>query len=142
MLGPLAMHRVLQHVCSVIGLAVIAWSLLRWYQRTPASAAVTPGLSWRWQLGSLAAVMTAGLLGWWSVRGLAYGADDLYGFRALVYGGLTRSIAGMTLVALVGRDRGAHVDAAAARRPVVRAAARPAAGSFAPRPPMRHYLRF
>ena len=100
-LGPLALHRVLQHVCSIIGLALVAWSLLRWYERTPASAAVTPGLSWRWQLGSLAAVVAAGLLGWWSVRGLAAGADDLYGFRALVYGGLTRSIAGMTVVALL-----------------------------------------
>jgi len=98
--GPLAAHRVLQHVCSVVGLALIAWSLLRWYERTPPSA-VTPGLSWRWQLGSLVAVLTAGLFGWWSVRGLAAGADDLYGFRALLYGGLTRSIAGMTVVALV-----------------------------------------
>jgi hypothetical protein len=99
--GPLAMYRVLQYGSSAVGLALIAWSLLRWYQRTPASANAGPGLSWRWQFASAVSVIAAGLFAWWSVRGLVWGATDLYGMRDLLYSGLTRSVAGITFVVFV-----------------------------------------
>ena len=100
--GPLPAYRVLQYASSVIGLALIAWTLVRWYQRTPASAAVSPGLGWRWQLAFGGSVALAGALAWWSVRGLAVGMSDLYDVRVLLYGGVTRSIAFMALVAVAG----------------------------------------
>ena len=100
--GPLPAYRVLQYVSSVIGLALIAWTLVRWYQRTPASAALSPGLGWRWQLSFGGSVALAGALAWWSVRGLAIGMSDLYEVRVLLYGGVTRSIAFMALVAVAG----------------------------------------
>ena len=80
---------------------LIAWSLVRWYRQTPASADPGPGLSWRWQVSTVSAVGAAGLFAWWSVRGLVAGADDLYGLRELLYGGLTRSVALMAFVVLV-----------------------------------------
>ncbi|MEO8107307.1 MAG: DUF4184 family protein [Actinomycetes bacterium] len=100
--GPLPAYRVLQYVSSIVGLGLVAWSLLRWYQRTPPSAVVTPGLGWRWQTAFVTSVVTAGVLAWWSVRDLVAGADHLYGLRELIYDGLTRSIAFMALVVLVG----------------------------------------
>jgi hypothetical protein len=100
--GPLPAYRVLQYVSSLIGLALIAWTLVRWYRRTPASTAVSPGLGWRWQLAFTGSVALAGALAWWSVRGLAVGMSDLYDVRVLFYSGLTRSIAFMVLVAVVG----------------------------------------
>ncbi len=63
---------------------------------------VAPGLGWRWQTVFAGSVVTAGLLAWWSERGLAAGVTDLYGARELLYGGLTRSIGLMALTALVG----------------------------------------
>jgi hypothetical protein len=100
-LGPLAAYRVLQYTSSAIGLALIAWSVVRWYRHTPASAEAGRGLSWRWQLASITGVVAAGMLAWWSVRGLVPGADDLYGLRELLYDGLTRSVASMTAVVFV-----------------------------------------
>ena len=100
--GRLPAYRVLQHVSSVVGLALVLHSLVRWYRRTPPSTVVAPGLGWRWQTVFAGSVVTAGLLAWWSERGLAAGATDLYGARALLYGGLTRSIGLMALTALVG----------------------------------------
>jgi hypothetical protein len=99
--GPLSAYRVLQYASSVVGLALVAWSLVRWYRRTPASADPGPGLSWRWQVATVTAVGAAGLFAWWSVRGLASGADTLYGLRELLYDGLTRSVMLMAFVVLV-----------------------------------------
>ena len=73
--GPLAAYRVLQHVSSVVGLALVLHSLVRWYRRTPPSTVVAPGLGWRWQTVFAGSVVTAGLLAWWSERGLAAGVD-------------------------------------------------------------------
>ncbi|HEX5018530.1 MAG TPA: DUF4184 family protein, partial [Actinomycetes bacterium] len=67
--GPLAAYRVLQYASSIVGLALIGWSLVRWYRQTPASADPGPGLSWRWQVSTVSAVTAAGLFAWWSVRG-------------------------------------------------------------------------
>jgi hypothetical protein len=100
-LGPLAAYRVLQYASSAIGLALLAWSVVRWYRHTPASADVGPGLSWRWQLSSVAGVVTAAMLAWWSVRGLVPRADDLYGLRELLYDGLIRSVASMMAVLII-----------------------------------------
>jgi hypothetical protein len=99
--GPLDAYRVLQYVSSVVGLALVAWSLVRWYRSTPASADAGPGLGWRWQLSTATAVVAAGLFAWWSVRGLAAGADTLYGLRELLYDGLTRSVEVMAFVVLL-----------------------------------------
>ena len=99
--GPLAAYRVLQYGSSALGLALLAWSVLRWYQRTPASAHAGRGLSWRWQLASVTGVLAAGMLAWWSVRGLVPHTDGLYGFRELLYDGLTRSVASMTAVIFI-----------------------------------------
>jgi hypothetical protein len=112
LLGPLPAYRVLQYVSSVFGLAVICWSLLRWYRSTPASTEVPAGLGWRWQAVIAGGVVTAGALSWWSVRDLALGATDLYDVREMLTGGLTRSMAFMALVVLVG--------ALAARVPMLR----------------------
>ena len=98
--GPLAGYRVLQYACSALGLALVVWSLFRWYQRTPASPDVGRELGWRWQLASVSGVFAVGLFAWWSVRGLVAGADDLYGLRVLLYSGLTRSVAGVAAVML------------------------------------------
>jgi hypothetical protein len=100
--GPLPAYRVLQYVSSLVGLALVTWTVVRWYRRTPTSAVVAPGLGWRWQVVFAASLATAGALAWWSVRDLAFGANDLYDVRELLYGGLTRSIAFMALVAVVG----------------------------------------
>lgn len=104
--GPVSASRVLQYVSSIVGLALVAWSLVRWYRSTPASAEAPAGLGWRWQVAFVGGVATAWLLAWvlawWSVRDLALGATDLYDVRDLIYSGLTRSMAFMTLVVLVG----------------------------------------
>lgn len=113
--GPLPAYRVLQYVSSVIGLALIVWTLVRWYRQTPASAAVSAGLGWRWQVALGGTMALAGALSWWSVRGLAVGMNDVYDARELLFLGLTRSIAFMALVLLVG--------ALAARVPMQRAEA-------------------
>ena len=102
LLGPLPAYRVLQYFSSVFGLAVLCWSLLRWYRSTPASADVPAGLGWRWQAAIAGGVVTAGALSWWSVRDLAAGATDLYDVREMLTYGLTRSMAFMALVVLVG----------------------------------------
>ena len=86
--GPVSASRVLQYVSSILGLALVAWSLIRWYRTTPASAEVPVGLGWRWQLAFVGGVATAGVLAWWTVRDL-------------VISGLTRSIAFMAFVTLV-----------------------------------------
>jgi hypothetical protein len=99
-LGPLAAYRVLQYASSAIGLALLAWSIVRWYRSTPPSAAVGRGLGWRWQLATVTGVVAAGLMAWWSVRGLVAGADDLYGVRDLLYDGLTRSVGAIAAVVL------------------------------------------
>ncbi len=70
------------------------------------------GLGWRWQLTLVGAVAMAGVLSWWSVRDLAVGARDLYDVREVLTYGLTRSMAFMALVVLVG--------ALAARVPMLR----------------------
>jgi len=117
--GPLPAYRVLQYVSSIAGLALIGWTLQRWYRRTPPSAVVPPGLGWRWQTVFATSVLTAGALAWWSVRELITVSDGLYGVRELLYDGLTRSIAFMALVALVGalmaRPALARVEAKAPR---------------------------
>jgi hypothetical protein len=110
--GPLPAYRVLQYASSIVGLAVVAWTLVRWYRGTPESPAVSVALGWRWQAALFGSVALAGVLAWWSVRGVAFGANDLYDFRELLYMGLTRSIAFMALVLIVG--------ALAARVPMLR----------------------
>jgi hypothetical protein len=112
LVGPLPAYRVLQYASSIIGLALVVWSVVRWYRSTPASAEVPAGLGWRWQLTFVGAVATSGVLAWWSVRDLAAGATDLYDVREVLTYGLTRSIAFMALVVLVG--------ALAARVPMLR----------------------
>ena len=101
-IGPMPAYRVLQYLSSVAGLALIAWTLLRWYRRTPPSRVVAPGLGWHWRAAFSASVVAAGVLAWWSVRDLVAGADTYYGLRALLYGGVTRSVAFMALVVVVG----------------------------------------
>ena len=102
LVGPLPAYRVLQYLSSIFGMAVVCWSVVRWYRSTPASATVSAGLGWRWQLALSAAAITAGALSWWSLRDLALGATDLSDVQALLVGGLTRSVAFMALVVLVG----------------------------------------
>ncbi len=102
LVGPLPAYRVLQYLSSIFGMAVVCWSVVRWYRSTPASATVSAGLGWRWQLAFVGAVVTTGALALWSVRDLAFGMTDVWDVRELLVSGLTRSIAFMALVVLLG----------------------------------------
>jgi len=100
-LGPLDGYLVLQYVCSALGLALVAWSIVNWFRRTPASSDVGPRLSWRWQSVAVVAVLMAGALALWSVRELALSANDLYDVRVLLVTGVTRSVTSIAVGVLV-----------------------------------------
>lgn len=100
LLGPLPAYRVLQYASSIVGLALLVWSVLRWYRSAPSSKVLSPGLGNAWRAAFVLGVLTAAVAGWWSVRGLAGQATDLYGLRALLYAGLTHSVALMAVVVL------------------------------------------
>jgi hypothetical protein len=81
---------------------LVVWALVRWYQRTPPADGVPAGVGVQWQVGFAGAVVAAGLVAWWSARGLVTEASDLYGLRVLMFEGLTRSITFVGAMVLIG----------------------------------------
>lgn len=100
LVGPLPAYRVLQYASSAIGLALICWSLVRWFRTTPPVARSATGLGWRWQMTFAALTIVAAFIAWWSVRGMFGQVTDVYGLRALLYTGLVRSVELVALVVL------------------------------------------
>ena len=75
---------------------------VRWYRRTPPAPDVPVGVSWGWRMGFAGSLLLAGVLAWWSALDLLGRPTDLYDVRSLVLVGITKSIAFMGLVALLG----------------------------------------
>lgn len=90
--GPLPGYRALQYGSSVIGLALVAWAIYRWYREAPVREVTHAGLGWRWQTSFGLVTLAAVSVGWWSVRGLALHLGDLYDLHMLLFLGLTRSV--------------------------------------------------
>jgi hypothetical protein len=99
--GPLPGYRVLQYVSSVFGLVIVIWAIVDWYRKAPVVEEVPQGLGWRWQTTFGLATLTAALVAWWSVRGLAHHASDLYDLHVLLFMGLTRSVELMAVVLVI-----------------------------------------